>query len=277
MGALCRLHEFGLLGKLARISSVSGGSITAGVLALKWAKLQQASSAKCFKDEVVKPILGIASHTIDIPAVLWGLILPGGVSGRIAHYYREYLFGRATLQDFPDTPLFVLNATNLQSGVLWRFTKLFMGDYRIGIIKNCKLEVAVAVGASSAFPPVLSPVVLKFKESDYKGETGMDLQGPAFRTKVFISDGGVYDYLGLESAYKKYKTILVSDGDAKTDAEAEPKRGWLLHTLRVLTVIDNQVGSLRKRGLIAAYEADLRRGAYGESEVKWQNMVSRED
>ena len=34
VGALYRLNEIGLLGKLARVSSVSGGSITAGLLGL---------------------------------------------------------------------------------------------------------------------------------------------------------------------------------------------------------------------------------------------------
>src|SRR5260370_11456881 len=54
VGALWRLNEVGLLGKLKRISSVSGGSITAGVLALCWKELQGACNpfrrqpGKCF-------------------------------------------------------------------------------------------------------------------------------------------------------------------------------------------------------------------------------------
>jgi len=36
LGALWRLNEFGYLPKLARISSVSGGSLTAGVLGHRW-------------------------------------------------------------------------------------------------------------------------------------------------------------------------------------------------------------------------------------------------
>ena len=40
LGALWRLNELGFLPKLARISSVSGGSITAGALGLKWKQLQ---------------------------------------------------------------------------------------------------------------------------------------------------------------------------------------------------------------------------------------------
>ncbi len=39
-GALWRLAELGYLPRLSRISSVSGGSITAGVLGLKWTKLR---------------------------------------------------------------------------------------------------------------------------------------------------------------------------------------------------------------------------------------------
>src|SRR5215467_3631485 len=39
LGALWRLNEVGLLKGLKRISSVSGGSITAGMLGLKWKQL----------------------------------------------------------------------------------------------------------------------------------------------------------------------------------------------------------------------------------------------
>ena len=39
VGALWRLNDAGYLPKLTRISSVSGGSITAGVMAMNWAKL----------------------------------------------------------------------------------------------------------------------------------------------------------------------------------------------------------------------------------------------
>lgn len=39
VGAFWRLNELALLPKLARISSVSGGSITAGVLGHHWSQL----------------------------------------------------------------------------------------------------------------------------------------------------------------------------------------------------------------------------------------------
>ncbi len=49
IGVLWRLYEAGLLKSVKRISSVSGGSITAGVLALKWHKLS-------FNPAQLKPI-----------------------------------------------------------------------------------------------------------------------------------------------------------------------------------------------------------------------------
>jgi len=70
-----------------------------------------------------------------------------------------------------------------------------------------------------------------------------------------LTDGGVYDNLGLETAWKKYQTVLVSDGGGKMQAEAEPKGDWARHALRVNDIIDNQVRSLRKRQLIASYQA----------------------
>src|SRR5580698_8622573 len=39
LGSLIRLNEAGLLAKLARVSSVSGGSITAAALGMKWQAL----------------------------------------------------------------------------------------------------------------------------------------------------------------------------------------------------------------------------------------------
>src|SRR5215467_11534908 len=73
VGALWRLNEIGLLPKLNRISSVSGGSITAAVLALKWKQAPlkfENDIATNFIEEIVDPIMSLAEHTIDIPAVL---------------------------------------------------------------------------------------------------------------------------------------------------------------------------------------------------------------
>jgi NTE family protein len=70
-----------------------------------------------------------------------------------------------------------------------------MWDWRGGKVANRRIEPAVAVGASSAFPPVLSPTRLKLKNTDFVQDTGYDLQKPPFTEDIYLTDGGVYDNL----------------------------------------------------------------------------------
>jgi NTE family protein len=263
VGALWRLNEAGYLSRMDRISSVSGGTITAAALGLHWGELAfQNGVASRFREALVDPIRGLAGETIDAESVIGGLLTPGPISGRIANAYRKHLFGHKTLQDLPDSPRFVLNATNIQSGVLVRFSKPYLWDYRVGKIANPRIELAVAVGASSAFPPVLSPVILELKDSDFVPGSGKDLQRPPFTTRMVLSDGGVYDNMGIETAWKGHETILVSDAGGRLSAEENPHGDWARHSARVLSVIDGQVRSLRKRQVVSAFEAGTRKGTY---------------
>jgi NTE family protein len=267
VGVLWRLNEAGYLPRLARVSSVSGGSITAGVLGLKWDRLafDGAGVATAFRTEVVEPIRGLAGRTIDAGAIIGGALLPGvTVADRVESAYRKHLFGDATLQALPETPRFVLNATNVQTGALWRFSRPYMADYRVGRVLAPALPLARAVAASSAFPPVLSPVELDLQPGDWEDPParGVDLHREPFTTEVVLSDGGVYDNLGLETAWKGYDTVLVSDAGGKMQPEPEPERDWARHVLRILEIIDNQVRSLRKRQVIESYRRGERKGAY---------------
>jgi NTE family protein len=264
VGALIRLNQLGFLSRLDRVSSVSGGSITAGVLALNWKKLTFNSDgvAENLDDCSIAPIRAMALRTIDASSIIEGALLPGTVSDKVCKAYQDHLFGNATLQDLPDKPRFVINATNVQSMALCRFSKPYMWDYKVGKIPKPKIALAAAVAASSAFPPVLSPAQLHLHESDFEANTGTSLQKEPYTTDMVLTDGGVYDNLGLETAWKKYSTILVSDGGGATQPEPEPKHDWGRHAYRILNIIDNQVRSLRKRQLIGGFKAGLRKGAY---------------
>lgn len=264
VGVLWRLYETGLLGSLDRISSVSGGSITAAVLGLAWEQIQPKASPnrERFEEHLADPIRRLAGETIDAWGIVGGLLLPGTISEKIQASYRKYLFGDSTLQDLPDSPRFVINATNVQSGALWRFSKPYMCDYRVGMFKEPRISLATAVAASSAFPPILSPLVMELQPDGFTPASGEDLQREPFTSRVVLSDGGVYDNLGLETAWKRYKTVLVSDAGGKLRPEEEPKEDWARHAYRVLDLIDNQVRSLRKRQLIQSYIDGVRKGTY---------------
>lgn len=279
LGTLWRLDELGILGRLARISSVSGGSITAGVLGLAWKRLEEARSRgqNRFEELVVKPVRALASRTLDDFAIIGGIALPGSIGDHVAAEYRKHLFGDATLQDLPDGTRFVINATNVQSGALWRFSKPYMGDYRVGRVFDPDIPLATAVAASSAFPPVLSPVDLTLPEGAIREGSGTDLERRPFTTDIVLADGGIYDNMGLETVWKQFKTVYVSDAGAKMRAEAEPKRDWARHAYRVLDLVDNQVRSLRKRQVIAEFQAgtDGRRGAYWSIGTSQESYAGR--
>jgi NTE family protein len=264
IGAIWRLYEAGLLKMVNRISSVSGGSITAGMLGLKWGDLtfQPSNLKNDFVPKIVEPLRALADETIDEEAFILGHLPFGSVSGRIAAAYDAYLFRGATLQDLPDQPRFVINATNIQSGALWRFMKPYMRDYRVGEVKNPEIRLSLAVAASSAFPPVLSPLELRLDPSKFTEKSGQDLQRPPFVSKVILTDGGVYDNLGLETVWKRYETVLVSDAGGKTQPEEEPHKDPIRHSYRVFDLIDNQVRSLRKRQLIDSFKLKMTDAAY---------------
>ena len=275
VGALRRMNELGLLSGLDRISSVSGGSIVAGLLGIRWKELtfDAGGVATNLETQLAEPIMDFASVQVDIPSGIRGALLPRvTASSTFTKILADRLYGSATLQDLPHAgkgPRFVINATNLQSGVLWRFSQPYTWDWKVGQIKEPTIPVAIAVAASAAFPPFFSPVRLDLPEGAFTPGTGDGLETPAFQRRVLLADGGVYDNLGLETVFKRCHTIYASDGGGRLAETPDIDTDWIRQPLRVMKVIDSQVRSLRKRLLIAAYDRD-RDGAYWAT---WSEMA----
>ncbi len=263
-GSLLRLNELGLLRKLARVSSVSGGSITAGLLGGRWSQLafDPAGRSSNLAALVVDPLRAVARRFIDVPNWIVGTLLPGtSPIERLADLFDRLLFGGLTLEGLPPEPRFVINATNLATGVLWRFSRPYMADYLVGQVLEPRVRLAIAVAASCAFPPFYSPLRLRLDPSSY-APGDYRLGTAEYRREPRLADGGVYDNLGLETAWKRYLTILVSDGGGNLSADPRPAGDLLLQSIRVAHVVDGQVRALRKRMLIDAYRAGVRSGAY---------------
>jgi NTE family protein len=266
LGAIWYLNDARYLPELARVSTVSGASITAAVLATRWKDLQfEKGRAVNFEETVVLPIRELACNTIDVGSMLSGILLPTvSINDRVITKLATHLFGDATLQDFVDEPRFVINATNVQTGSLFRFSKPYLADWRIGRILKPKTRVAVAVAASAAFPPLLSPARLA-TEHDRWTDLNTDYYGyPPFTTNIMLTDGGVYDNMGIETAWKRCKRVLVCDAGGTLRPDQEPRGNWIQHSVRITLTIDNQVRSLRKRQIVAAFldPRDPHNGAY---------------
>lgn len=253
-GALIRLNELGYLAKLDRITSVSGGSITSARLAARWEQLDFDANgvAQGLLREVVDPLREFCRQTLDLKVIGLGLI-PFTKSGteRLINAYDTQLLDGLRLDQLPTQPDFVFQSTNLQTGRSLRFERSRVADFTVGEIKDTsKFSVAQAVAASSAFPPVLSPVKISVKADDWA-----DMEGTTFfynnryKRDLNLTDGGVYDNLGL-NRIESFGTILCSDAGkpfnyGSTFASLAPRQ-----VLRALNIAMDQTRALRTRNLI---------------------------
>ena len=221
-GVLLRLNEFGLLSKISRISSVSGGSITSAILAMNWDQLGYSAPGDiCPPDTMhralVEPVLKVTSTTLDVSGGLLGLLPWKSAGNVLADKYDDVLFGGKLLSELTRAkpcPKFIFNATNLQTGGSFRFTRDYVADSRALFSTDHGARLAEAVAASSAFPPVLSPLRLDLRGRDVEippwVEPDSPFADPELRKRPVLIDGGVYDNLGLESIWKNCGVLIGS-------------------------------------------------------------------
>ncbi|CAM5330901.1 MULTISPECIES: patatin-like phospholipase family protein [unclassified Thauera] len=269
LGSLWRLNEAGLLGRLARVTSVSGGSILAGVLAHRWRALAFSEGrADNFETVIAQPVRAFCSQSIDVKTAALGHLVPFVTSGDfLARRYAKDLFGDTLLRELPDpaleaAPRFIFYATNMQTGRSFRFRQDYIADYYLGLSRSTDVRLAEAVAASSAFPPIFSPVVLKSDPATWVQPERELPNLEALRRRIVLADGGVYDNMGLEALLREIDLILVSDAGAPFEIDESPFEDDLLQLGRVRDILIDQTRALRKRWLVEDFQAGRRRGAY---------------
>lgn len=264
VGAIIRLNELGFLPRIAEIASVSGGSISAGVLALRWQNLRFDENGRAgnLHEVFVAPLLRFAGKGIDIRAILYGLIPGCSAADSLVRAYDRHLFDGACLQDTTDFPRFTFMATNLQTGSGWRFAKGYAADYRVGLIDRPIIPLARVVAASSAFPPFLSPVRIDLSREAVQATAGADLHREPFISTAVLSDGGVYDNLGLERIWKRCRSILVSNAGRTIPEVGHPTGRWIGQLFRTLSLIQQQAEHSRRRLLFGMANQGQRQVAY---------------
>jgi len=265
LGALRRLHELGILKNLDTISSVSGGSILAAFLADRMVKTKRNSLE--FSDwdkEVSIPFRNFVSkdlRTVPFLAhLLWNWLVPKFRVRCLENRYKKRLTG-LLLEQLPDHPSFILCATDITFGVNWEFSKKQVGDYHVGYSQDASgWPLARAVAASSSFPPIFGPMRPPVKTKDFEGGDYRGKDREKLLSRLELSDGGVYDNMGLEPVWRDHQCILVSNCGAPFDFKVSKNYFWRL--LRYTSVITNQTVALRKRFFHAGFTEKWHDGAY---------------
>ena len=263
IGTLTRLNELGYLAKLDRISAVSGGSITAGMLACGWKELKASGFAAAELDRLVtQPLRKFCARNIDERAIAEGAITPWSSASDVLTRLYDELFAQMRLSGLPDSPRTIFNTTNLQTGRDLRISKKYLADYRVGQIDDPDLSVARAVAASSGFPPVLSPCIIEVDPASWKRLDGADLfDNPRYKHTLSLTDGGAYDNIGLEPV-DEFETVLVSDAGAPFGMQEKAKTDPIGQLARALDIATDQARGLRARYLIKLAEMRGQKAAY---------------
>jgi NTE family protein len=247
-----------LLDEVDVISSISGGSFTAAYYGLFRERLFEDFDHRFLKRQVQSDLIMRFLSPWNWPR----LLTPG--FDRIdlaAEYYGRYIFEDQTfaaLERQKQTPLIVLNATDMARSSRFEFTQ---DEFDLLCSDLSKYPVARAVAASSAFPFALTPVTIKaypracgYREpvwlADareerkkgsrrfYNAEITDAYLDPELRF-VHLLDGGLADNIGLRgplqslSSTDNPRSAQEGDGDRSILQKINRKK---IDTILVITV-----------------------------------------
>lgn len=237
LGVFRKLRELGLLWKLDLITCVSGGSIAGAFLASHWGE----------DDVLDKFDHYLRTTSIAVSSVIGGVLDPfSSRLDKLAATYERDLVGKRTLGALSGGPRLYLNATNLATGNLFFFVTggggaAEMGEWELGVVPAHGFRLSRAVAASSAFPPVFPP--LKVEHEDYPA-AGVEY--------VCLTDGGVYDNLGVNPLLRKRNAldyVLVSDAGKPFEVEERPTESGAAVLTESIGILMEQVRGLQFKRL----------------------------
>jgi NTE family protein len=287
LGVLARLAKEGRLEEITYLSTVSGGSLCAGlVIALSQ---NQWPSSQAYLDHVL-PAARQILITRDLKSALikrvvlniWDVFDPR--ANELAALLAKDWGININLNQLPESPRWMINATCYETGKNWRFERFRMGDYLFGYTYDTDYPLSSAMAASAGFPGLIGALSLDTEGRDWFRYTepttdslsvGVDRIKrrltepirPAFET-VHLWDGGVYDNHGLEGLIdydrgwkKDIEFLIVSDAAGRSKPEAYQRGSKAL--MRIITgVMMDQIRSLRARSILERIHNHKDRGAF---------------
>ena len=232
LGCLRALHDCGLLSKLSAMSSVSEGSVIAALWAYSDDEFSEFDDrvTEVLRNGLPKGIIRNTLFSLETPKILatlatygllalvasllallgsllarlgWATNPLSGLSRWISEHFRRYasrstaferslrrsVFGTTRMDEVKRLGLnVVINASELRTGTTFRYGSKETGCWVLGTLTGEAPHVSQTVASSAAFP-VLLPAFDQILEFEKKGETQPK--------RVLISDGGVYENLGI--------------------------------------------------------------------------------
>ncbi|MGY3138342.1 NTE family protein [Bradyrhizobium sp. USDA 4501] len=271
LGVLRRLASERLLENVSVASTVSGGSlVTAAIISqtgMKWPTSDEYLHS-------VYPQLRrriTAADLFSLKSIGWAGLAEfnlGLVRSRAAVLATmlERVWGVAgRLADLPDAPEWLINATCIDTGKNWRFSKREMGDWTFGRHYAPDVPISIAAAASAAVPYAIGAMSLALPatgwwETDPASRGQLRMKTPS-TTRVRLWDGGAYDNMGLEAVTKPGRGLRSCDFLICSDASGplRPPGGSPIAALlrgglsspRLFDVAGDQIRALRSRMLIA--------------------------
>jgi NTE family protein len=144
-----------LADKLALITAVSGGSITA-----TWFGLHGVEGLDTFRAAALDKDWQAQLHTSFISPQNWDRLLQGGLNGpdKLARWLDTELFADARIGDLRARPLILVNAADLYSGAPFAFAPPW---FEAICSELSSVRLADAVAASMSVPVAFRPIVLR--------------------------------------------------------------------------------------------------------------------
>ncbi len=232
-GTLRALTEIGLLKEVAVVSTVSGGSLFgAAWLAARSNGSSDAQFLSMLGQELER---GFVLRSVR-PRLLKTL-LPGGSYTRtnvIAETFDRIFFHGKTLSQLPERPALCLNTTVLNNGEVGKFSRKGFSAFGLNVpgshpsylVPLPDFPIALAVGASAAFPVGLPPLLLSRKRLPENLQFGGSLAGSR---SLALTDGGVLENLGIQTLLKsnRFRTWNLVVSDAGTKSKLWRCESWL--------------------------------------------------
>lgn len=255
LGVLRRLDELGLIGKLATVTSVSGGSFMSLCFAKALIESPLVDGRLSNFDAMVADVHRLTNYDLR-GRVFIEKIEPRHWRQQFAELVVKELEAHVTaktLADLPATPRFIFCATDMAFGVNWMYTRESAGDYQAGYKRSGldSITLAHATSASACFPPVFKPLPTGVPAGDLVDGDAKGAEADECRRSIQLTDGGVYDNMGLEPVWKSANTLLVSDAGGIFGYDSS--NGTLSDVERYSDILGNQTRALRKRWLISSF------------------------